>query len=126
MKNGLYFFCFLIFSATLFTSCGNDTATDNPIVGIWDLELVDGTALPKELQITFEFRANGIAIRKNGAVETLNQWTIKDKEAAKTRFLHITDPTDKEVNEQLEIKRLDATTLVLLDGEEAITLTKQK
>lgn len=123
MKTSLYFFCILILSTTLFTACGSDTP-NNHLIGAWKLTAVDGEAIPEEQQIIFEFKTDGSAIRKAGTVEFKNNWEIKEDQ--QKRFLHITDEAEPEVDERLEIKKLDASTLVLLDKQEEITLNKQK
>ena len=126
MKNGLYFFCFLILSTTLFTACGASSA-EVSIVGVWNLESVDGQPLPQGKQIVFEFKADGIVSRKLDGVEVedQSQWSIKEDQETKTRFLHIIDLEDTNVKEQFKIEKLDATTFIFLDGQETITLIKQ-
>ncbi|MCP4440198.1 MAG: hypothetical protein GY810_14740 [Aureispira sp.] len=122
MKNVFYSTLLLILTAGLLTSCGAGSEA-NHLIGEWELELVNGEAAPATLQATFEFKEDGTAIRNFGEEKTTTKWAIEEKKEEKTRFLKI---TDEGVDEQLEIKKLDATTLILLDKDEEITLTKKK
>ncbi|MCP4440199.1 MAG: hypothetical protein GY810_14745 [Aureispira sp.] len=125
MKNRLHVFCFLILSTTIFTACGS--ASEKPsLIGTWDLEAVNGEALPHGKKITFKFQADGIVIRKQDGIpiEDKSQWAIKEEN--KDRFLHIINVANPNIKEQFKIQKLDANTLIFLDAQETVTLVRQK